>query len=67
MSEKSSDAQVLALGFYAKLALVILIAVAAAEVAPEVVNAVLILILIGLVLGHWGQFEGLARVLGSVK
>lgn len=54
-------------GFYPRLALVILIAIAAAEVAPEATNFLLILILVGLVLGHYGQFSGLATILGSVR
>jgi len=55
------------LGFYAKLALVVLVAVMAAEAAPTAVNSVLILILVGLVIGHWSQFSGLATILGSIK
>jgi len=55
------------LGFYPKLAIVILLAIAAAEVSPQAVNALLILILLGLILGHWGQFSGLTKILGSVK
>jgi hypothetical protein len=55
------------LGFYPKLAIVILLAIAMAEAAPEAVNAVLVLILLGLILGHWAQFSGLAKILGSVK
>jgi len=55
------------LGFYPKLVIVILLAVAASEAAPEVVNTVLVLILIGLLLSHWGQFAGLTKILGTLK
>lgn len=55
-----------ALGFYAKLALVFMLAVALAEVAPELVNSILILILVGLIVSHWSKFAGLARILSTV-
>lgn len=64
MAQQKNSAPVL--GFYPKLAIVILLAVAASEVAPEAVNAVLLLILLGLVLGHYGAFASLAGVLGSI-
>lgn len=51
----------------ARLALVVLIAVALSEVIPEVINSLLILILIGIILGHYKQFSFLTRVLGSLK
>lgn len=52
---------------FARLALVILISVALSEVAPEAVNAFLILILVGVVLGHWKAFQVLASTLSSLK
>jgi len=55
------------LGFYPKLAIVILLAIGLAEIYPELVNAVLFLILIGLLLGHWSDFSGLAKILGTIK
>jgi hypothetical protein len=64
---ENKSSKVLDIGFYPKLAIVILVAIAAAEANPELVNAVLVLILLGLVLGHWSQFSGLASILGTVK
>lgn len=55
------------LPFYARLALVCLIAVALSEAIPEAVNAVLILILAGIILGHWEKFSFLAQALGTLK
>lgn len=52
--------------FWAKLGLVILITVGLSEVMPEVINTVLILILLGLVLGHWQKFSALSQILGTV-
>jgi hypothetical protein len=52
--------------FLARLLIVILLTVALAEVAPEFVNIVLALILVGIVLGHWKSFSGLASMLGSL-
>ena len=53
--------------FLGKLAIVILITVAMAEIAPEAVNAVLVLILVGAILGNWQEFKGLVDVLGSLN
>jgi hypothetical protein len=55
------------IGFYPKLAMVILLAIGLAEIYPELVNAVLFLVLVGLLLGHWSDFSGLAKLLGSIK
>lgn len=52
--------------FLAKLVIVILLAVALAEFIPEAVNAVLILILVGVILGNWKEFEGIAVLIGSL-
>lgn len=54
------------MNFYLKLAIVILIVIALGEAAPDVVNAVLILILIGAILGNWQEFSGLAAILGTL-
>lgn len=54
------------LPFLVKLAIVILITVALAELAPEAVNAVLGLILIGAILGNWQEFKGLATLIGTL-
>lgn len=53
--------------FAARLVIVILLAVALSEAIPEIVNAILILILAGLILGHYRQFSGLANVLGDLS
>jgi hypothetical protein len=55
------------LSFYPRLILVILLAVALSEFAPEAVNAVLILILAGLFLSHYKAFAVLGQQLGNLK
>ena len=37
-----------------------------ADLMPQVVNGVLILIVVGVVLGHYSSFEGLANILTSI-
>ena len=64
---ETQEGQTVSLGFYPKLAIVIVIAIGLAELYPEFVNAVLFLVLVGLILGHWGQFSGLAKILGTVS
>lgn len=54
------------LPFLAKLAIVILITVAISEIAPEAVNYILLLVLVGAVLGNWKEFAGLATLFGSL-
>ena len=51
----------------AKIIIVILLTVAMAEFIPEAVNLILTLILVGVILGNWKQFSGLATLLGSIK
>lgn len=55
------------MSFTFKLVVVILLTVALAEVAPELVNYILLLILIGAVLGNWQQFAGIAKIFSSLK
>ena len=50
----------------AKLALVVLIILALAELAPEWINAFLGLVLVGVILSHWQNFSGLASALGTL-
>jgi hypothetical protein len=45
--------------YYVRLALVVMIVLGAAQVAPEVVNTLLVLILISLLILQSGQFAGL--------
>lgn len=52
--------------FYGKLAIVIIIVVALSEAIPEVVNTVLVLILAGLILGHYTKFTFLTQLIGTV-
>ena len=52
--------------FLLKLGIVILLTVALAEYAPELVNAILFLILVGVILGNWKEFSGLASVIGTL-
>ncbi len=54
------------LPFYGRLAIVIVIVVALSEAMPEVVNYLLLLILIGLIVGHYKQFAYLNVLLGTV-
>jgi hypothetical protein len=49
--------------FLLKLLIVILLTIALSEFAPELVNYVLLLILIGAILGNWQEFKGLATIL----
>ncbi len=58
------------MNFTTRLIIVIILTVALAEVAPDLVNAILSLILIGIVLSHWKAFSALfsvAATLGSEK
>ena len=54
------------MNFYIKLGIVILLVVALSEAAPDLVNAILVLILIGAILGNWQEFSGLAAILGTL-
>jgi len=54
------------LPFLARLVIVILLTVALAEFAPEAVNALLALILIGIVLSHWKDFQALTKVIATL-
>lgn len=54
------------MNFYLKLGIVILLVVALSEAAPDLVNAILVLILIGAILGNWQEFSGLASILGTL-
>ncbi len=51
--------------FYARIVIVVLIVLAISEISPEVVNAVLLLVLIGLILGRFQYFQGLFKVINS--
>jgi hypothetical protein len=50
----------------ARLMLAILVVMALAEFIPEVVNSFLILLLVGILLGHWVQFQWLTKLIGSI-
>ena len=52
--------------FIGRLIIVVLLTVALAELAPDAVNVVLALILVGIVLSHWKDFAGLSSVLTSL-
>ncbi len=49
-----------------KIIIAFLVVIALAEVMPEAVNAVLILILIGILLMRWPAFAELASTIGSI-
>lgn len=54
------------LPFAARLVIVILLTVALAEFAPELVNGILALTLIGIVLSNWKDFQGLTKVIATL-
>lgn len=54
------------LPFIARLIIVILLVVALSQVAPEAVNAVLALVLVGIVLSRWKSFQGLTQVINTL-
>lgn len=54
------------LPFLARLVIVILLVVALSQVAPEAVNAILILVLIGILLSHYKSFQGLTSILANL-
>jgi len=54
------------LPFIVRLAIVILITLAISSVAPEAVNYILVLILIGAVLSNVPAFSGLAAIFGTL-
>ena len=54
------------MNFYVRLTIAILIVILLAEVAPEAVNALLALLLVGLIVGRWQAFAGLAYIIASV-
>jgi len=51
------------MNYYAKLVIVILLVIGAAQFAPEAVNVLLLLILAGMVLMQSGQFAALIAAL----
>lgn len=54
------------LPFVARLVIVILLVVALSEFAPELVNAVLAIILIGVVLSGWREFQGVTKIIATL-
>lgn len=54
------------LPFIARLIIVILLVIAISQAIPEAVNAVLVLVLIGIVLSDSKTFSGLAQIVGSL-
>lgn len=50
----------------AKYLIAVLIVIALAEAVPEVVNAVLVLVLVGILLMRFGAFQQLASSIGSL-
>ena len=50
----------------AKYLIAILIVIALAEAMPEVVNAVLVLVLVGILLMRFGAFQQLVASIGSL-
>lgn len=54
------------LPFIARLIIVILLVVALAQIAPEAINAILSLVLVGIILSRWKSFQALAQVIGTI-
>lgn len=54
------------LPFYGKLGITVLIVVALSEAIPQVINTILVLILAGLILGHYTKFTYLTQLVGTV-
>lgn len=54
------------LPFIARLIIVILLTVAISQIAPEAVNAILFLILVGILLSHWRSFQGLTQIVATL-
>lgn len=50
----------------AKYVLAVLVVLVAAEVSPEITNAFLILLLVGIVLMRFGAFQSLAAQIGTL-
>lgn len=50
--------------YYVKIVIVFLIVIALAEAIPEIVNSFLILVLVGIFLGHWETFAKLLAGIG---
>lgn len=54
------------LPFAARLVIVILLVIALAEFAPDIVNAVLGLVLVGIVLSGWRDFAGITKIFATI-
>jgi hypothetical protein len=54
------------LPFIAQLIIVILLVVALAQIVPEAINAILSLVLVGIILSRWKSFQGLTQVIGAI-
>lgn len=49
----------------ARIAIVVLIVIALAEFAPKAINAILVLVLVGMVLNRFQAFKGIFQILNS--
>lgn len=54
------------LPFIARLIIVLLLVIAISQIAPEATNAILLLVLIGIVLSRWKSFQGLTQIVGTL-
>jgi preprotein translocase subunit SecF len=54
-------------GKAARLGVAVIVTMLMAEVAPGVVNGVLVLVLVGLILGHYSSFSFMADWLGKLS
>lgn len=54
------------MNFTTRLVIVIVLTIALAEFAPDLVNAILLLILIGILLSRWKSFSQLFGLIGTL-
>jgi hypothetical protein len=54
------------MNFYARLFVVFIIVILLAEIMPEAVNAVLLLVLAGIILGHYTAFAGIGALIQKI-
>ena len=54
------------LPFYARLVVAVLVVMVMAQSAPKAVNNILVLVLVGIFLNHYGAFNQIFTILSSV-
>lgn len=56
----------MSLPFAARLVIVVLIVIALAEFAPDAVNSILALVLVGIILSGWKDFAGITKIFSTI-